>query len=537
MEAAIKLAENKGWTAQFRKGTKHAVGGWLHDFAFGSIAKMKPDRSALKGNHHAGRVVRETQCYVWVLCATGPPQKKEKKNLEVVDGGPNRARIDYEDDEAEDCTPGGDRLRVCIADNHIIAPDPVENVDAAGSDAVANTSGSENARAVEQAAFLKAEKEERLRQEEEHDDFLQAEKDERLRQEEEQAALLKAEEEERLRQEEAALLEAEEEDRLRQEEDDDAPTPGGERPRIYIEDNQIIQPAPDPVENADAARSNAFENISGFENTRIRDTKESSILCKRKREDSDISSKVASIFVDGAHENIDSSIRSKRRKREDSGIGPRAEDVHRNARLTSATKKTRFQAPPERKHSVHVCPRPLLETIVPAPTATRVSGAVAVGPIPQVKVSLQTNLTSKTIIATPKKSWYVTKAPPGFDSSKTAMRPPPGFTPKKPLSITIPVTRPPPGFTPKKPPLSNGNTVTRVAQGFTLPTAVAPTLGLPFWQHNPFASMLGLGNLNTQHGIQTFPTPPDEFALTKLSPDTKVRLGLDSLGIFTPVKK
>ena len=75
-EYAIQFAEKHDWALSFRQES-------FHEFNLGSIVKVKSGHAALKG-HEAGRVVRETKCYVWVLCLTGEPQKKLKKCLETV---------------------------------------------------------------------------------------------------------------------------------------------------------------------------------------------------------------------------------------------------------------------------------------------------------------------------------------------------------------------------------------------------------------------------------------------------------------------
>ena len=89
-DTAIQLAETNGWALRFlplNQGNK---------FELGSIVKVITGHAALKGDHDTGRVVRETKCYVWVLCsATDTPQKKLKKHLEVAkeDETPLRAEI------------------------------------------------------------------------------------------------------------------------------------------------------------------------------------------------------------------------------------------------------------------------------------------------------------------------------------------------------------------------------------------------------------------------------------------------------------
>ena len=93
-DTAIQLAETNGWALSFLP--LNQGNGWVHEFELGSIVKVVTGHSALKGDHDTGRVVRETKCYVWVLCcATGTPQKKLKTHLEVAkeDETPLRAEI------------------------------------------------------------------------------------------------------------------------------------------------------------------------------------------------------------------------------------------------------------------------------------------------------------------------------------------------------------------------------------------------------------------------------------------------------------
>lgn len=77
---AIQLANEEGWALSFSDESIT-----FHAFKLGTTVKVKDGFKPLNDGHDVGRVVKETKCYVWLLCENGAkPQKKLKKNLEEV---------------------------------------------------------------------------------------------------------------------------------------------------------------------------------------------------------------------------------------------------------------------------------------------------------------------------------------------------------------------------------------------------------------------------------------------------------------------
>lgn len=76
-EEAVQYAETQKWADSFCQES-------FHEFDLASLVTVKSGYKPLK-EHNFGRVVKETPCYVWILCSANEnPQQRKKVHIEAI---------------------------------------------------------------------------------------------------------------------------------------------------------------------------------------------------------------------------------------------------------------------------------------------------------------------------------------------------------------------------------------------------------------------------------------------------------------------